>query len=73
MGKRIPREKRVLPAQLREAAMRSSGVLFGVAIIFVAAIGLLVLRDGPGILQVLVALLIFALAIGAGVSHSGQH
>lgn len=51
--------------------MKSATGLFGVAIVFVAALGLLLLRDRPGVLQILAALVMFALAVAAGIAQSG--
>lgn len=52
--------------------MKSSSWLFALGIVLAAALGVLLLRHGPGILQLLVVLLIFVLAVGAGVSLRGQ-
>ncbi len=53
--------------------MKSNAWLFVFGIVLASALGVLLLRHGPGILQISVVVVVFVLAIGAGVSLRSQH
>jgi hypothetical protein len=53
--------------------MHTTTWFFTFGIVLAAAIGVVLLRHGPGVLQGLIVAAVFVLAIGAGVSLRSQH